>query len=357
MAHQFDTGFTVREPAWHGLGNVLAEYPESWDDARMAAGLLWEPAEDIVYRRLVIADPAEVPEGAIQLAVEPPTFMVPLVNHKLIVRDDSAAELSVVRSAFPLIHHATMGDLLDVIAAEAGTAFKFETAGSLQGGRKVYAVARLDEPFVIPGDDSATYPYFAIQNAHDGEGACRIIPTQVRIVCMNTYQLASERATYEVVIRHAGDPTERVEAAKLTLANARAAAVHYQETMTELTGLNYSDGVLATFLERMFPTPEGGSDRLMAERNERRSLCRAMLVESPTLAPLPDTAYKLVQLIGEYSDHLRRLPADPIKRQEIYLRRTMFNEGDGAALKAGVIDVARDLCSSHSPATTFAMSN
>lgn len=342
MSHQFDTGFTVREPAWHGLGNVLDEYPDSWDEARMAAGLLWEPAEDTIYRR-VKCNADEAGPGAVPTS-DPGVWMVPLTEHKLVMRDDSHAELAVHRTEYPIISHATMGDLLDVIAAEAGTAFKFETAGSLQGGRKVWALARLDEPYQIPGDESCTYPYFALQNAHDGEGACRVIPTQVRIVCMNTWKLASDTARHEVIIRHQGNVAERVEAAKVTLREARVAAVEYREAMEELAGLNYTDGVLATFLEEFIPTPIGGTVQLAEQRAEARNLCRAMLAESPTLADLPDTAYKLVQLAGEYTDHLRRLPSEPGRRAEVYLRRTMFHHGEGAKTKSRVVQLAKELC-------------
>lgn len=341
MAHNFDTGFTVRTPAWHGLGLTLDEYPDNWDDARRAAGLLWEPAEDTIYRRVRI-DLASAPAGSMATA-DPDVCMVPLTEHKLIARDDTGAELSVQRTEWPIIHHGTMGDLLQSVAAEAGTAFKFETAGSLQGGRKVWALARLDEPFTIPGDNSATYPYFALQNAHDGQGACRIIPTQVRIVCQNTWQLASEYATFEVVIRHVGNVAERVEQAKGTLAQARAAAQAYQLTMTDLAGLNYDDAVLATFLHEFIPTPEGATKVMQQQRADKRNLCRRLLAESPTLAELPRTGYQLVQLAGEYLDHARQLPTGD-NRRDVYLSRTVLGTGNGNAVKANVVNLARQLC-------------
>jgi phage/plasmid-like protein (TIGR03299 family) len=347
MAHNFDTGFTVRTPAWHGLGITLAEHPDNWDEARRAAGLLWEPAEDVIYRTVRLDGPtARTIDGAIATA-DPELWMVPLREHKLIKRDDTGAELSVQRTDYRVINHGTMGQLLDEVAKEAGTAFKFETAGSLQGGRKVWALARLDEPFTVPGDDSATYPYFALQNAHDGEGACRIIPTQVRIVCQNTWQLASDKATFEVVIRHAGNVDDRIEQAKGTLAQARQAAASYRTTMTELAELRYDDAVLATFLEHFIPTPEGAlaTPRRMEMRAEHRNLCRRLLADSPTLAPLPDTAYKLVQVAGEYLDHARQLPVeDEAKRRDVYLKRTLLGGGDSNAHKAGVVSLARELC-------------
>lgn len=347
--HEFETGFTVRTPAWHGLGTVLTEAPASWDEARLAAGLLWEPAEDVIYRRVLVPAGTQLPEGAIvtgEQADGSRWVMAQLVHHKLIKRDDTQAELSVQRTDYPLIHHGTMGDLLDSFAKEAGATFKFDTAGSLQGGRKVYAVCRLDEPYTIPGDTSPTYPYIAMQNAHDGEGACRIIPTEVRIVCMNTWRMASDQARYEVVIRHIGDTAERVEQAKEGLAMARTASADYREQMTELAGLRYDDAVLATFLEHVFPTPEGGTDRLVADRAEKRTLAKAMLTHSPTLAELPPTAYKLVQMVGEYADHIRQLPTDPDRRKDVYLKRTMFHQGEGAGIKLATINLARELCSS-----------
>lgn len=347
MAHQFDSGFTVRIPAWHGLGVTLDEHPKSWAEAREHAGLLWEPAEDLIYRRVTV-DPtdAEVNEmlaaqGGIALGGG--VWMVALVDHKLVTRDDTGAELAVHRTEFPIINHATMGDLLDAVAGAEST-FQFETAGSLQGGRKVWALARLDEPYQVPGDPSVTYPYFALQNAHDGQGACRIIPTQVRIVCMNTWQLASEQATHEVVIRHIGNVDERVEQAKHAMAETRQAAIDYADTMTHLAGLNYDDAMLSAFLERFVPTPIGGTDRLIEDRQLKRAVMRRMLTESPTLADLPDTAYKLVQLAGEYTDHLRKLPEDEAERKDVYLRRVMFKAGPGHQIKAGVVDLARELC-------------
>jgi phage/plasmid-like protein (TIGR03299 family) len=346
MAHQFDSGFFVREPAWHGLGEVLDDYPADWAEARSKAGLLWEPDEEPVYRvAKITAEEAAEQYGERALPTNrSDRWMVPVLDHKLITRNDTGAGLAIVRKGYELIHHFTMGDLLDEVAQEAGASFQFETAGSLQGGRKVWALARLDEPYTVPGDESRTYPYFAIQNAHDGEGACRIIPTQVRIVCMNTWQLASDLANFEVVIRHAGNVGERVEEAKRTIRATREAAAAYLDTMTELSKLNYNDSVLRTFLEHFIPTPEGATDRLIELRDERRGLCRAMLNQSPTLADLPDTAYKLVQLVGEYTDHLRDLPEDETKRRDIYLRRTMFKAGPGSQIKQNVIDLAREVC-------------
>ncbi len=352
MAHQFDTGFTVRTPAWHGLGLTLEAAPTTWAEARHAAGLDWEVKEDAVWRQVRGVDATDlVVTNALRqqggVAMPDGTWMVPVADHKLVARDDTGAALAVVRDSFQPIRHDTMGELLDAVATEAGASYVFETGGSLQGGRKVWALARLDEPYTVPGDDGPTYPYFALQNAHDGEGACRVIPTQVRIVCMNTWRMAdalSGEAPFEVVIRHTGNVAERVEQAKTTLQSARAAAKAYAADMAGLAELRYDDAILATFLERFIPVPEGGTQRTADDRAMKRTVCRRMLAESPTLAPLPDTAYKLVQLVGEYTDHLRvNVGNDDQQRQERYLKRVLFAK-DPAKVKAHYVDLARELC-------------
>lgn len=60
MTHYFESGFSVRTPMWHGLGNVLIDYPGSWDEARHPAGLDWEPIKVPTYEYRGIDGSGEV---------------------------------------------------------------------------------------------------------------------------------------------------------------------------------------------------------------------------------------------------------------------------------------------------------
>ena len=51
MADYFESGFCVRERSWHGKELLLDEAPETWDDGRLAAGLMWEPRLVPLYYR------------------------------------------------------------------------------------------------------------------------------------------------------------------------------------------------------------------------------------------------------------------------------------------------------------------
>lgn len=333
MADYFDTGFCVRRPSWHQKESLLADYPDTWDDARMAAGLMWEPTYRDLYVPevvpLVTATDA-LPEGAMVVerntANGTATIHRPVVGHRAIVRDDTGLVLATPTDTFELIYHHQMGELLEAFTDEwrkAGAKVLFETAGSVEEGRKVWALVRLDEPWHAPGDDSATYPYGVLLNAHDGSGACRLTPTSVRVVCANTWRMAdlqAERvAEAGVVLRHTGNVGDRLEKAKASLTAMRADSAAWQEEAHQLAGINITDAVVTMFMEEFIPVPEGSSDRMRASRADKRAAFRKLYDDSPTVADLPDTAWKLAQTAGEFLDHLR-----PYRSADTYLSRTLL---------------------------------
>lgn len=348
MPDYFDTGFCVRKPSWHQKESLLDEYPESWDAARMAAGLMWEPTYRDLYIPSFLPAAAEGPEGALfagaaagDLAAESNRWMVPVEGFRAIVRDDTGAVLATPKDSFELIYHGQMGELLDSYTEawrKAGAKVLFETAGSVRGGAMVWALVRLDEPYTIPGDETLTYPYAVLLNAHDGSAACRLGPVQVRVVCWNTwkaaeFELAGSKAG--VVLRHTGNVSEKVEQAKATLATMRDDAKAWQVVATDLASINVDDAFVRTFAERFIPTPENATDRVRSERDERRNLLMAVYNESPTTDGVRGTAYGLVQAASEYLDHLR-----PFRSKDTYLARTLFS---AEPVKAGVLKLVREM--------------
>lgn len=69
---------------------------------------------------------------------------------------------------------------------------KYETAGSLQDGKKVWLLAKLPDNYIISGDRIS--PYMVFSNSHDGSGSIKIAMTPIPIVCQNTLNLALSNA-------------------------------------------------------------------------------------------------------------------------------------------------------------------
>lgn len=324
MADYFDSGFCVREASWHGHENLLDDYPDDWDDARLAAGLMWEPVDVPLYAQVAPGKFRTVPE------------------FKGIARDDTGEVLAVPSASYEVITHAQMGEIVEAIV-DSETGVRFETAGSVKGGRQVWALARLDEPFTIPGDDTATYPYLALLNAHDGSAACKILYTMVRVVCWNTWQAASaegDRSGAQYVFRHVGGVGERIEAAKEALSGLRAEAARYQTVCETLTKINVDDAMVRTFLSEFIPSPaehgEQISDRVAKNIDAARGLFMGLVTDSPTTHTINESAYGLWMAATEYADHLRQY-----RTRDSYLGRQVLGRDrvKGRALSL-VLDAA-----------------
>lgn len=326
MADYFESGFCVRERSWHGKELLLDAHPESWDDARLAAGLMWEPRLVPLYFRDAEGEYVED------------------TNARRVERDDNGAGLGTVSGTFELITHAQMGEVLDAVLDQPNV--RFETAGSVRGGRQVYCVVLLDEPYAIRGDvDGAgdqvlTLPYFAVLNSHDGTGACKGLYTQVRVVCANTVQAASadgDRHGAQFSLRHTSGAVERLSEAKAAIAGARDEAKRWKEIAEHLTGLPVTDADQVKFLNAFIPEPPADvvSDRVRSNIARERDKFLHILRESPTNQAIQHNGFGLFSAAVEYCDHLRGY-----RNRETYMGRQILS---AEPMKAKALGLVREL--------------
>jgi phage/plasmid-like protein (TIGR03299 family) len=337
MSHEVESMFSVREAPWHirqtGDRTLVAdEYPDNWDEARRMAGLLWEPRKVPVYAGAKILQRGEeIPEDVrdrfeivAELADGARVVQEREDSFSFVERDDTNERLAVVNSTLPLISHAQMGELVEAFTEQwrkAGAKVMFETAGSLRGGKCVWVLVRLDEPFVVPGDttESANYPFGMLTNWHDGTGSCKFAPTNVRIVCMNTCSYAdmlAEQTGHQVIIRHSGDIALKIDDAKKTLQAMRDDAADWRDVATKLAAAHVDEHVVTEFVADFIPMPDGATERMRNSRETARATFRKFY-ESP-FTGVPETAYGLFMAATEYLDHARRY-ADA----DTYLTRTL----------------------------------
>jgi phage/plasmid-like protein (TIGR03299 family) len=337
MPAYFDSGFSVREPMWHGGGNVLTDYPTDWTDARKKAGLEWEPelVPCYTHKTFEASTPiTDLEQGAIALhpgamadedgnmVTASTEWMVPLVDHKLVERDDTHGVLGVVSDRFGLVYHSVMGEILEAILGQPNV--KFETAGSCRDGAQVWALAYIDEPYKVVGDNTETMPFVALLNNHDGSGACKLVRTQVRVVCWNTYQAAEmegERTGQQFAFRHSGDVQGRITEAIAALSGARNEAKDWQEMAAELFGQRVDEACFNRYLADFIPDPIGEvvSDRVRGNVERARSTFRSLYFDSVTTEAHRGTALGLVDASVEWLDHVRGF-----RNRDTYMGRTLL---------------------------------
>lgn len=333
MPAYFDTGFSVRQRMWHGLGNVLDDYPENWDDARSLAGLEWEPelrpivevrcqtcGAVLPYNDLIVGVCSHEVDGAPCLSTD--VKYAPIDGEQRVIRNDNGLHLGSVSNQFSLVTHAEMGEVLEALI-DSDSALKFETAGSVRDGRQVWALAFLDEPELIAGDDSPTYPFLAVLNSHDGTGAMKVVNTSVRVVCWNTYNAASlegDRTGRQYTFRHVGKVSERIDEAKQAIKGLRDEQRRWAEMANRLASFRVDAAAVANFVYLTIPEPpaDNTSERVKNNIERDRDTLRALINGNQNDAHR-GTVLGLVDAGIEYLDHGRRF-----RNRETLMNRTML---------------------------------
>jgi phage/plasmid-like protein (TIGR03299 family) len=328
MAAYFDSGFSVRQTPWHGLGNVLDDYPTDWPEARKLAGLEWEPEmRPVVEIRCGdcehVLTAGDIGAGACGQCLSTNVKTAIVEGESRVIRSDSGLHLGSVSDTYSPVTHAQMGEVLEALA-DSDSNVKFETAGSIRDGRQVWALAYLDEPIAIAGDDSATLPFLAVLNSHDGTGAMKIVPTSVRVVCWNTYRAAEmqgEKSGQQFTFRHTGNVTERIEDAKEAIKGVRGAHAEWVELAGKLAGYEINEAAVNNFVAAMLPMPPEDaltSDRVKSNVMDARGALHDLMSE-PTTDGHRGTVLGLVDAGVEYMDHIRKF-----RSRDTLMNRTML---------------------------------
>lgn len=164
MSHEFESGFVVREQAWHGLATVLQDCPSIEEGIRMA-GLDWA----------VVPSPIQVLTA--QGIVDGGTF-------RAMVRSTDGSILAVLTEQYtPLQNREAFGFFQGFL--DKGLC-ALESAGSLREGRNVWVLAKVQGAEGEVSDGDKVEGYLLLSNAHDGSRAVTVQFTPIRVVCWNT---------------------------------------------------------------------------------------------------------------------------------------------------------------------------
>lgn len=213
MSHEItktDNIVLVKDRAWHGLGTIIPE------------GVSPLQALDIIK-----ADWG-VRQYAIQ-AIDENGIVVPeidLSEYLVNARADTNEKLGLVSPHYKIFTNRQVAEFasnLVEVANGEDCAVKIETAGTIQGGKKVWFLLQ-GESFEI-GNKDEIIPYVLVSNGHDGKTSLKVTPTTIRVVCSNTLHMVIPRAeatnaidTAAITVGHMGDLDEKIGEARRALA-------------------------------------------------------------------------------------------------------------------------------------------
>ena len=296
MAANVESMFYVRETPWHGLGTKVLEAPAS-KDALQLAGLDWRVLQEPIY-----------------------TAMEELVDgYKANVRDSDRKVLGVVTDRYRVIQNDEAFAFTDELL---GAGVKYETAGSLQGGRKVWLLAHMPHEYIISGERIS--PYLLFSNTHDGSGAIKVALTPIRVVCQNTLNLALANAKRSWSMIHTGDIKEKMQEAKDTLFLAENYMDELGKEFEALRMKKLTDKQVMEYIEILLPLEDGSTPQQEKNMKRLREDMKIRYFDAPDLQGVGKNAYRFVNAASDFATH-----AEPLRRTANYKENLFSRTVDG----------------------------
>ncbi len=299
MAANVESMFYVRETPWHGLGSKVTDAPCS-KEALIMAGLNWDVLQEPIYSE--------------------DNMIIP--GYKANIRNTDRKVLGVVTDRYKVVQNREAFAFTDELLGEG---VRYETAGSLLGGKRIWLLARLPQQYVISGERIS--PYLVFSNTHDGSGAVKVAITPVRVVCNNTLNLALDTAERSFSMIHTGNVAEKVEEARNTLLRVSDYMDALSEEFEHLRQQEVSDTKFEEYIEILLPMEDGSTPRTIKNIERLREDLRSRYFDAPDLKHLDKSAYRFINAVSDFATH-----ADPIRRTANFKEKIFEKTIDGNPL-------------------------
>jgi phage/plasmid-like protein (TIGR03299 family) len=324
MAHNLDrsTGTPaiayVGETPWHNLGQRLVEGQpiEAWLNA---AQLEWE-LEKLPVQYLV--------DGRLRT----------MADRYTLVRSDTGDALSVVSSGYNILQPKQVLEFYRNLMVDYG--YELETAGALDGGRKVWALARTGTSDAVGlGGEDELAAYVLLATSCDKTLATTAAFTSVRVVCQNTLCFAAQDIKTwkrpQVKIPH--NLLFEPESVKKELGLIDVAWYEFLRKARRMTHYLMKTGEASDFFEKLFL--QKSNKELSAKAAREHQAIQALFNSAPgqELRTAKGTLWGAVNAVTYYVDHVR--PGSSGQR----LDSSWF--GPGSLLKDRAWALANDLVS------------
>lgn len=293
MSANVETMFYVGEKPWHGLGREIKNCPTS-EDAIKVAGLDWE----------VIPKPIYDGQGR------------ELKGYKVNQRSSDGKNLGIVTDRYKIVQNKDAFAFTDALLGQGVT---YETAGSLESGKRVWMLARLEDRLMT---EEKMENYLVFTNSHDGTGAVRVACTSVRVVCNNTLNLALSKASRHWSCAHKGDIQSKLDEARYTLASAERYMKALEEEFGELKLKKVTESQVKNMTEKLLELEFDSlykkaiktgkvvdfkeavrQQKFEDKLNRKRTDILNIYFDKPDLCGTEHTAFRFVNAVSDYATH------------------------------------------------------
>lgn len=299
MAANVESMFYVREKPWHGLGTMVKEALDS-KEALEKAGLDWNVLQADLYTGT----------GNV------------VIGYKANVRDVDRKLLGVVSDRYKVIQNREAFRFTDTLLGEG---VRYETAGSLSDGKRVWILAKLPQQYIIGGERIA--PYLVFSNTHDGSGSVKVAITPIRVVCNNTLNLALKTAKRSFNMIHTGNISDKIQEARDTLFLAEEYMDELGKEFDILNNLKVSDEAVREYIDILLPMDKNAGKVQGKNIIKMRENMAKRYFDAPDLQDVGKNAYRFINAVSDFATH-----AKPLRRSVNYKENMFGRTIDGNPL-------------------------
>ena len=297
MSANGESMFYVRTAPWHGLGTKVIEAPDS-EGALVAAGLNWNVVQEPIYTR-----EKEMIDG-----------------YRANVRDSDRRVLGVVTDRYKIVQNREAFAFTDELLGEG---VRYETAGSLQGGRRVWLLAHMPHEYIISGERIS--PYLLFSNAHDGSGAIKVALMPIRVVCQNTLNLALNTAKRSWSMNHTGDIRGKMQEAKDTLFMAETYMDELGKEFESLRKKKLTDKQVMDYIEILLPVEDGSTPQQVRNMKRLQEDMKRRYFDAPDLKDVGNNAYRFINAVSDFATHSKPLRKTANYKENLFARTVEGN--------------------------------
>ena len=292
MSANVETMFFVRYAPWHGLG-VRVESALNSHEALEASGLNWK----VIQKPIMTSG------------------YTPINGYKANVRDTDNKILGVVTDRYKVVQNSEAFAFTDALLGEG---VKYETAGSLQDGKKIWILAKLPDKYIIEGEQID--PYLVFSSSHDGNGAIKVAMTPVRVVCQNTLNIALSTAKRMWSTVHVGDLAHKMDEAHNTLLLAEKYMGRLGTEFANLRKVKLSDQKVMDYIELLLPMDDNPTATHKKNTERIREDLKMRYFDAPDLKHLGKNGYRFINAVSDFATHAKPLRETANYRENVFAK-------------------------------------
>lgn len=238
--------FSVKEKAWHGLGKIVQDYPNS-AEAIQYAGL-----DYTVVKRPLFTYDTESFNANDEKNIIIPEIEIP--NYCATIRTDNDKVLGVVGKDYEIVQNIDAFSFFDSIVG--GEGIQYETAGALGNGERIFITAKLPN-YIKVGNNDLIEQYLFLTTSHNGFGSITAAFTPIRIVCNNTLNAALRKHSNAIKIRHTANAKQKLEQAHRLMGISNNLSIELEQIFNRWAKVRITDNEVRKLIQRaMVPNKE-----------------------------------------------------------------------------------------------------